>query len=313
MGEVRVLGKNRRAMEPGSMREFHILNLGAGVQSTAIALMYGTGFVSKWVPRIDVAIFADTQEEPAAVYGHLEWLTKAVDFPVLVRTKGKLGDHLLRGMNTYGGGRFASIPAFTSEKEGTPGAMVRRQCTKEYKTEVVHQAIRRDVLKLEPRQRVPNDVTVHQYFGLSYDEPGRIFGRGGRPGVKARVEERPWTRAHFPLYDMFLTREMCRAWLDQQSIPHAVPRSACVCCPFRSNREWLRMKSAGGPDWARAVELDQGLRMPGAVVNRQLDQALYLHRSCLPLDQVDFTVPDPKPKQQDLNFSALECEGMCGV
>jgi hypothetical protein len=52
--------------------------------------------------------------------------------------------------------------------------------------------------------------------------------------------------------------------------------------------------------------------MPGAVVNRQLDQALYLHRSCLPLDQVDFTVPDPKPKQQDLNFSAFECEGMCG-
>lgn len=41
------------------MREFHILNLGAGVQSTALYLMSMRGEA----PKFDCAIFADTQEE----------------------------------------------------------------------------------------------------------------------------------------------------------------------------------------------------------------------------------------------------------
>ena len=50
-------------------REFHILNLGAGVQSTTLYLMACRGEF-----RCDVAIFADTGDEPKAVYEHLEWL-----------------------------------------------------------------------------------------------------------------------------------------------------------------------------------------------------------------------------------------------
>ncbi len=70
-----------------------ILNLGAGVQSTTVFLMAHEGEL----PMIDYAIFADTQEEPKAVYQHLEWL-KQVPAPVptiLVGTAGKLGDDLL--------------------------------------------------------------------------------------------------------------------------------------------------------------------------------------------------------------------------
>ena len=44
----------------------HILNLGAGVQSTALYLMAIDGEVQKF----DYAIFADTQDEPADVYKH---------------------------------------------------------------------------------------------------------------------------------------------------------------------------------------------------------------------------------------------------
>lgn len=52
------------------MITMRILNLGAGVQSTTIFLMAHEGEL----PMIDYAIFADTQEEPKAVYDHLAWL-----------------------------------------------------------------------------------------------------------------------------------------------------------------------------------------------------------------------------------------------
>ncbi len=48
-----------------------VLSLGAGVQSTTLALMAAHGVVG---PMPDCAIFADTGWEPKAVYDHLAWL-----------------------------------------------------------------------------------------------------------------------------------------------------------------------------------------------------------------------------------------------
>mgnify|MGYP006407382703 CR=1 FL=1 len=45
-----------------------VLSLGAGVQSSVLALMAAKGLVTK----PDVAIFADTQWEPQSVYDHLQ-------------------------------------------------------------------------------------------------------------------------------------------------------------------------------------------------------------------------------------------------
>ena len=55
-------------------RPLRVLALGAGVQSTALALMMHAGEI----PAPDFALFADTQGEPRGVYEHLkrlkEWL-----------------------------------------------------------------------------------------------------------------------------------------------------------------------------------------------------------------------------------------------
>lgn len=48
-----------------------IISLGAGVQSTTMALMAAHGAIT---PMPDCAIFADTGWEPIAVYDHLRWL-----------------------------------------------------------------------------------------------------------------------------------------------------------------------------------------------------------------------------------------------
>lgn len=256
--------------------------------------------------KLDAAIFADTQEEPEAVYRHLEWLQSLNGPPILVRSVGKLGDNLVNGRNSTGG-RFASIPAFTTKDGGTTVGITRRQCSKEYKTEVIDRTIRRDVLGLQPRQRTPRSVTVHQYIGMSFDE----MGRASRVSAIFKREKKAHV-VHFPLIERFMTRANCVTWLAGQ-VPHETPRSACTFCPYHSDHEWDRLKREDPRGWARAIEVDEALRLQGSVVNRDMDQVLFLHRSCQPLELVQLdTTPDPRKAQTTMNFAA-ECMGMCGV
>ncbi|HEY1192362.1 MAG TPA: hypothetical protein VGE74_32360 [Gemmata sp.] len=81
-----------------------------------------------------------------------------------------------------------SIPVFTKSPAGKVG-LIRRQCTAEYKINVVNKTIRSEVLGLKLRQRVPKDVLIHQYFGISTDEAGR--GRACEEAVRG-------DQAHFP-------------------------------------------------------------------------------------------------------------------
>jgi hypothetical protein len=109
-----------------------------------------------------------------------------------------------------------------------------------------------------------------------------------------------------------MTRANCVTWLAGR-VPHETPRSACVFCPYHSDHEWNRLKTEDPAAWARAVEVDEALRAQGSVVNRDMDQVLYLHRSCKPLELVQLdTRPNPRAAQTAINFAA-ECMGMCGV
>jgi hypothetical protein len=290
-----------------------VLNLGAGVQSTTIFLLARDGEID-W---FDHAVFADTQEEPRAVYEHLEWLKRLSSPAPLIHTgtAGKLGDDLSRGIHSTGQ-RFASIPAFTAPppEERSPDwkeGVTRRQCTSEYKIAVVDRTIRRVILGLKPRQRWPKDVTLTQIFGISYDERDRAV----------RIEKRVVAAGHaaeFPLIEKRWTREMCLTWLKPR-VPHEVPRSACVFCPWKRAAEWLKTK-AHPDEWARCLEIDNAIRTPGTIVNRGLDQQLYLHRSCLPLEKIDFEAEAERDKQRyslalwNDDFAANDCgEGMCGL
>ena len=192
-----------------STKTYHILNLGAGVQSTALYLMFVNGEIDE---ALDYAVFADTQEEPEPVYRHLEWLRSLGGPPILTDSAGKLGDDLILGKNSTGG-RFASIPAFTSATPGVTGGMLRRQCTAEYKIHVVERIIRRQIVGLEYCQRMPKEIKVVQYFGLSLDEPRRVAK------VKARLVGRPWAEGRFPLFELKMTMGDCVGYLKGQPIP----------------------------------------------------------------------------------------------
>jgi len=74
----------------------NVLSLGAGVQSTALALLSIDGKL----PPIDCAIFADTGWEPAAVYQHLDRLTAELSrnsIPTYIVSNGNIRADPLAG------------------------------------------------------------------------------------------------------------------------------------------------------------------------------------------------------------------------
>ena len=286
------------------MSEHHFLNLGAGVQSTALYLMSIDGD-EPLVPRFDAAIFADVQEEPDDVYRHLDWLDNQAGPPIIDVTQGKLGDAIEAGSDADGrtckdGSRFISIPAYTILPDGSRG-MVRRQCTRDFKVRPIEAAVRH-YCGATPGRPVPKDVIVHQYMGLSYDEPKRVIR------VKERFLAMPknW-QVHFPLWDMEMTRADCEAYLKAR-VPHKVPRSACVFCPFKTDAEWRRLRDTDPKGWERAVHIDKVCR-----IGKGMDALRFVHKSCQPLDEVDLRPKDEKSGQRHL-FSGFqdECEGYCG-
>lgn len=285
---------------------YDILSFGGGVQSTAILAMMTYG----QLPKVDAAIFADPGEESDATYSHIEWCQARfaeLGIPFYRRSVGgRLGDHLKVGRNSTGG-RFASVPFYTRMPNGDKG-LIRRMCTREYKTEVVDRTVRRDVLGLKPRQRIPRDVTIRQWIGISYDEQARAVRI-----AKRFADSVKWSTPYFPLLERQIERKQCSDLL-RSFVPHSVPRSACLFCPYKSQSEWRRLRDEDPKGWARAVEIDDALRIPGNVVNRNMEASMYAHRSCVPLRDADLRDKDDAQGQSLFRFNTFdaECEGMCG-
>lgn len=211
-----------------------ILSLGAGVQSSCVLLMSCQGVL----PKLDAAVFADTQWEPKAVYQWLEYLKDvAADhgIPVYVTTRGDLRADAIHFRKTGGKAsgdpgykRWASIPFFVLNQDGTIGK-INRQCTKEYKIEPVERCIRREILGLEPRKHAPAG-SVESWFGISVDEMQRM-----------RRSMSKWQTFVYPLVNWLwsptqplkvgYTRQDCLDWIQRAGYPRP-PRSACLGCPF---------------------------------------------------------------------------------
>lgn len=278
------------------MKDYHVLNLGAGVQSTALALLFADGALS---PMPNVAIFADTQDEEDYVYSHLDWLKTQCPFPIWIRTAGKLSDDLRQGKNSTGQ-RFASIPAYTKNPEDAKKGQTRRQCTREYKLDPISKAIRRELVGLVPRQAFPKKTTrIVHHIGISVDEAGR--------SVRIRARMKPYEAVIFDLIEMDWSRKECRDYLAGR-VPHHVGRSACKFCPYKSDEEWADQKANRPHSFADACQVDDSLRIPGNIVNRGMNKPMFLHASCIPLRDVVFRV-GTKYEQNRFNF---ECTGMCG-
>jgi hypothetical protein len=276
-------------MDPSSIR-LRVLSLGAGVQSTTLALMAAHGEVG---PMPDCAIFADARWEPASIYDHLAWLMSAnvLPFPVHIVSSGDLRADLLRAAS---GGRWTSIPAFTRNVSGARVeiGMIRRQCTKDYKIVPIRRKVR--ALAGLTRRRSSSSAVVEQWIGISLDEVVRMKPSG-----------ESWQVNRWPLIEERMTRQDCLKWLERNGYP-VPPKSSCIGCPFHSDAMWRRLRDYDVPAWSDAVEIDRSIRSG----LRGIRGEVFLHRSAVPLDEVDFTTAEDLGQ---LDLFANECEGMCGV
>ncbi|MET8981703.1 hypothetical protein ABZX85_39530 [Streptomyces sp. NPDC004539] len=244
-----------------------MLSLGAGVQSTTLLLLSAIGEL----PKLDYAIFADTGWEPEAVYRHLDEVERRVarpaNIPILRVPSGNIRSDALDP-----GHRFASMPLYILNRDGSPG-MTRRQCTGEYKIKPIKREVRR-ILGYSYPARVPRGVYVEQWIGISTDE----FHRAKDSDVK-------YTRHSFPLIDLGLSRQDCIKLLADHGW-ESTPKSACLGCPFHGNAQWRQIRDESPEEWADVVEFDAAIRAGNARANSEgrplLGQA-YLHRSRRPL------------------------------
>lgn len=267
----------------------NVISLGAGVQSSTMALMAAHGEIT---PMPDAAIFADTGAEPRKVYEWLDWLEKQLPFPVYrVMHKTGLRTAVVRSA-TDKRTRVATPPFFAMLPDGTKG-IIRRQCTTEYKVMPIIKKVR-ELMGVGFGERVPKDKKVTQWFGISTDEAHRM-----KPSKEA------WSIKRYPLIEAGMSRGQCLQWMQNKGYPNP-PKSACTFCPYHDDHLWREMKLNDADSWADAVYIDSIIRDGTEGVTSKL----FLHRSLVPLDQVDFR---NAADMGQLSMFGNECEGMCGV
>lgn len=276
----------------------HIISLGAGVQSSTVALMAAMGEIA---PMPVAGVFADTKHEPKEVYIWLDWLEKKLPFPIYRVSRGSLVDMSLRVREKKdGSGKWVKslIPAYMLNKDGSKGIMG-RQCTWMFKLDQLEKKVR-EIAKIP---RGCKEVRVVQWIGISLDEIYRM-----KP---ARV---PWAINRWPLIEAGLKRYDCLQWWDRlekyDDRPfHFPPRSACKFCPFHSDAEWARMKKHSPGDFAEVVKYEKDLQLVKSLTDN-MKGIPFLHSSLKPLSEVDFSSEEERGQ---LNMFNNECEGMCGV
>ena len=272
-------------------RRFKVLSLGAGAQSTVLALMAEEGW--EGLEKPDLAIFADTRWEPRAVYDHLEWLKSRLSYKVVTVTAGNIKDNMLRGVNPDGD-TFLDVPVFVRNPDGTK-AVAARQCTTHYKITPIHREIRRR-LEVPAGKRVPKDVQVEMWLGISADE-----------SIRMKPSRDEWIDNRYPLIEKSMTRADIYKWFEDRYPDRHLPRSACVGCPYHDDMEWKWLKENEPESFKDAVSVDWSLRNVPAARGSLRGEA-YLHKSRMPLGDVDFS----QTRDYD-DYMATECEGLCGV
>jgi len=262
--------------------EKKVISVGMGIQSTALYLMSSMGEVE----RADAAVFSDPGAEHPETYKLidwvLEWQRKNNGIPLYVVEKS-LKDDILKGENSTGH-KFATIPAFTKTKTGS--AILRRQCTREYKVFPVMKKIR-NIYGLKKHKRMP---MTELWLGISTDEASRM-----KDSMFPRIVNR------YPLVEKHLSRSDCLAWMQKKKFPMPI-KSSCVFCPYQSDSQWKSLKENQPESFRLAERIDDAIRN---VSKKGKEEPIYLHRQLKPLGQVDFG------KQQDLFED--ECEGYCGL
>jgi hypothetical protein len=184
--------------------------------------------------------------------------------------------------------RFATMPLYSFNPLTGKRAILKRQCTNEYKIVPCDDAIlawllERGYAKVNSRgaRRVNQDIQVENLYGISADESWRQESNKRKQAWKVRID---------PLIQMNLGRADCVSWLHARGLP--IPKkSSCIVCPYHDDNYWNDIKENSPAEFEEACEFDEWIRTPAAKLYgnfRNIKDELYLHSSCKPLRSIDF-------------------------
>ena len=266
--------------------DLRVLSLGAGVQSSTVLFK----MLENKIKMADVAIFADTGNEPKEVYDYLKYLINVTKdkLPIHIVSSGNIVDDALATKEKGTNKGFITMPIYAIDDLGKK-SLGRRQCTNNYKIQPINKEVRK-ILNVKTLR----GKNIEMIMGISTDEIQR-----------ARKPHTQWQINYYPLIEMDMSRHDCKHYVKETNVKQP-PRSACIVCPYHSNDEWQHLKDNYPEEFKQAVEFDRAIRD----VAKDKNIKNYLHSSFIPLDQVNFK------KKLDIYQGSLfddECQGMCGV
>jgi len=188
------------------------------------------------------------------LHHHIQPLLDTIDLRV------EIASHSLSRVDLFskGGDLRPIIPVYNDT-----GGRLKNFCTDEWKRRVVQRWLR--------EQGYGPKRPVVEWLGISVDEVER-----------AKDSNKDWATHHYPLlFDVQMSRKECIQLVQDTGLP-TPPRSSCWMCPFRSDEEWVQLKNRPDGDWKSAIALDEEIRTRGRFGK------LYLHRTCVPLDEVQW-------------------------
>lgn len=234
-----------------------VWSCGGGTQSAAIAALIVRGEL----PKPDVSVIADTGREASETWRYFN--------DILQPELKKVGVDLVRlphsfdgdGWNTVDlwGGKdktTALIPAFTTL--GDSIGQTSKFCSNEWKTRPTERYYKSKGLK-----------GGNIWIGFSIDELHRM---------RSHDHDAKWNH-WYPLVERRMSRGDCIALVEKMGWPKP-PRSSCWMCPYRTKAEWKHLIATDPEDFQSAIGFDEELRT--------VDAALFVHKSALPLSQVNF-------------------------
>ena len=251
-----------------------ILSFGAGMQSTALALMSCENAISLKkgrpmphpdVPIYDLVIFCDLGMEPSWVMDQVIFTQDACE---QAEIPFKILDSPLHAdfMRNFGERRTVSIPWWTLRDDGHKAKMP-RNCTIDYKIEAISKYVRWEVLGYRKGQRLRlEDRKAHEmHMGFSYEEQKRC-----------KESTNPMFVNRYPLVEMKLVRADNYAYIrDVWGLETRA--SACTFCPFHRNYFFRYLRENLPEEYAQLVMVDELLR--DKTPKPPMDSDLFISRS----------------------------------
>jgi hypothetical protein len=250
------------------MKDVEVWSCGGGTQSGAIAELIKQGRL----PRPDMAFMTDTGRERSATWPFVDGFIRPRLASVGLELTIVPAEDFARIQLMENGVHL--LPGFTN-LSGNVGKL-RPFCSGHWKRDVGMRYLR----------SIGVESAVN-WIGISVDEMHRV-----------RTPKAKWLQLRYPLiYDVPMRRwncvELIRStdWRDKP-----IPRSACWMCPNHNDSEWIDMRINWPDDFRSACDLEKQLR--------ETDENFFLHESCVPLGEVDFSA-------QRTLLASQGCVGEC--